>query len=73
MLGGDRRLHGVRPRVRQSADTACEHVVAVYAGYVPQLRLALAQVDATVGDLAGNSERVVTWSRRAARPRDHPL
>jgi len=46
-------------------------VVAVYAGYVPQLRLALAQVDATVGDLAGNSERVVTWSRRAAEAGAH--
>ena len=31
-----------------------------------QLRVALAQVDTTVGDLAGNSETVLEWSRRAA-------
>src|SRR3954471_12966874 len=31
-----------------------------------QLRIALAQVDTTVGDLAGNAETVLTWSRRAA-------
>jgi NAD+ synthase (glutamine-hydrolysing) len=31
-----------------------------------QLRIALAQVDTTVGDLAGNTETVLTWSRRAA-------
>ena len=31
-----------------------------------QLRIALAQVDTTVGDLAGNSETVLEWSRRAA-------
>jgi NAD+ synthase (glutamine-hydrolysing) len=33
---------------------------------MPQLRLALAQVDPVVGDLAGNAERVVSWSRHAA-------
>jgi NAD+ synthase (glutamine-hydrolysing) len=33
---------------------------------VAQLRLALAQVDATVGDLVGNAELVLAWSRRAA-------
>lgn len=31
-----------------------------------QLRIALAQVDTTVGDLTGNAELVVEWSRRAA-------
>ncbi|HEY6747574.1 MAG TPA: NAD+ synthase [Mycobacteriales bacterium] len=31
-----------------------------------QLRIALAQVDTTVGDLAGNAETVLEWSRRAA-------
>src|ERR1700723_318015 len=30
------------------------------------LRIALAQVNATVGDLAGNAEIVVEWTRRAA-------
>jgi NAD+ synthase (glutamine-hydrolysing) len=33
---------------------------------VAQLRIALAQADPTVGDLAGNADLVVTWSRRAA-------
>jgi NAD+ synthase (glutamine-hydrolysing) len=33
---------------------------------VPQLRVALAQVDATVGDLTGNADLVVTQARRAA-------
>ena len=31
-----------------------------------QLRIALAQVDTTVGDLAGNAETVLEWTRRAA-------
>lgn len=33
---------------------------------MPQLRIALAQVNACVGDLEGNGEQVVTWSRKAA-------
>jgi NAD+ synthase (glutamine-hydrolysing) len=33
---------------------------------VPQLRIALAQINATVGDLAGNAELIVEWTRRAA-------
>jgi NAD+ synthase (glutamine-hydrolysing) len=33
---------------------------------VAQLRIALAQVDPTVGDLTGNADLVVEWSRRAA-------
>jgi len=33
---------------------------------VPQLRIALAQVNATVGDLAANSAAVVEWTGRAA-------
>ncbi|HET7530117.1 MAG TPA: NAD+ synthase [Mycobacteriales bacterium] len=33
---------------------------------MPQLRVALAQVDVTVGDIAGNAEIVRAWSRRAA-------
>jgi NAD+ synthase (glutamine-hydrolysing) len=33
---------------------------------VAQLRIALAQVDATVGDLAGNADLIVEWTRRAA-------
>ncbi len=31
-----------------------------------KLRIALAQVNATVGDLDGNAELIVTWTRRAA-------
>ena len=31
-----------------------------------RLRIALAQVNATVGDLAGNAELIVEWTRRAA-------
>jgi NAD+ synthase (glutamine-hydrolysing) len=33
---------------------------------MPQLRLALAQVDPTVGDLAGNAALVLAWTARAA-------
>jgi NAD+ synthase (glutamine-hydrolysing) len=33
---------------------------------VPKLRIALAQVDSTVGDLAGNAATIVEWTRRAA-------
>src|SRR5438874_604753 len=33
---------------------------------MPRLRLALAQVDPTVGDLAGNAALVREWTRRAA-------
>ncbi len=33
---------------------------------MPHLRIALAQINATVGDLAGNCDLVVEWTRRAA-------
>jgi NAD+ synthase (glutamine-hydrolysing) len=33
---------------------------------VPQLRIALAQVNAVVGDLTGNADLVLDWTRRAA-------
>ncbi|HMH93547.1 MAG TPA: NAD+ synthase, partial [Streptosporangiaceae bacterium] len=33
---------------------------------MPQLRIALAQVNATVGDLAGNAAQVLAWAGRAA-------
>ena len=35
-------------------------------GVVVMLRVGLAQVNATVGDLAGNAEIIVEWTRRAA-------
>jgi NAD+ synthase (glutamine-hydrolysing) len=38
---------------------------------VPQLRLALNQIDSTVGDLAGNAESIVHWTRHAAAQGAH--
>lgn len=38
---------------------------------VPQLRLALNQIDSTVGDLAGNSEAIVHWTRHSAEQGAH--
>ncbi|GAC1332829.1 MAG: NAD+ synthase [Mycobacteriales bacterium] len=38
---------------------------------MPQLRVALAQVDMTVGDLDGNAERVLDWTKRAAAQGAH--
>ncbi|SCK56140.1 NAD+ synthase (glutamine-hydrolysing) [Streptomyces sp. WMMB 322] len=35
-------------------------------GFVPQLRLALNQIDSTVGDLEGNAEAVLRWTRHSA-------
>jgi NAD+ synthase (glutamine-hydrolysing) len=33
---------------------------------VPKLRIALAQVNSTVGDLAGNAQTIIEWTRRAS-------
>jgi NAD+ synthase (glutamine-hydrolysing) len=33
---------------------------------VPRLRIGLAQINATVGDLTGNSDKVIEWTMRAA-------
>ncbi|GAA2931162.1 NAD+ synthase [Streptomyces argenteolus] len=38
---------------------------------MPQLRLALNQIDSTVGDLAANTESVVHWTRHAAEQGAH--
>jgi NAD+ synthase (glutamine-hydrolysing) len=38
---------------------------------VPQLRLALNQIDAGVGDLAGNTESIVRWTRHSAEQGAH--
>ncbi|MGK5631820.1 NAD+ synthase [Streptomyces sp. URMC 123] len=38
---------------------------------MPQLRLALNQIDSTVGDLAGNSESIVHWTRHSAEQGAH--
>ncbi|TXS51646.1 NAD+ synthase [Streptomyces sp. t39] len=40
-------------------------------GGVPQLRLALNQIDSTVGDLTGNAEAIVHWTRHAAEQGAH--
>ena len=33
---------------------------------MPRLRIALAQINSTVGDLEGNSAAIIEWTRRAA-------
>ncbi|MFG2559851.1 NAD+ synthase [Streptomyces sp. NPDC048496] len=38
---------------------------------MPQLRLALNQIDSTVGDLAGNAEAIVQWTRHSAEQGAH--
>ncbi|MFF4247294.1 NAD+ synthase [Streptomyces sp. NPDC001822] len=38
---------------------------------MPQLRLALNQIDATVGDISGNCESIVHWTRHAAEQGAH--
>ncbi|QYX80603.1 NAD+ synthase [Streptomyces akebiae] len=38
---------------------------------MPQLRLAMNQIDSTVGDLAGNAEAVVRWTRHSAEQGAH--
>ena len=39
--------------------------------FMPQLRLALAQVNATVGDIAGNKAMVLDWTRKAVQEGAH--
>ncbi|MFG2519547.1 NAD+ synthase [Streptomyces sp. NPDC048527] len=38
---------------------------------MPQLRLALNQIDSTVGDLAGNAEAIIRWTKHAAEQGAH--
>ncbi|MFC9132458.1 NAD+ synthase [Streptomyces sp. NPDC057099] len=38
---------------------------------MPQLRLALNQIDSSVGDLAGNTESIVRWTRHSAEQGAH--
>ncbi|WP_329057969.1 NAD+ synthase [Streptomyces sp. NBC_00117] len=38
---------------------------------MPQLRLALNQIDSTVGDLAGNAEAIVHWTKHSAEQGAH--
>ncbi|MFI5803096.1 NAD+ synthase [Streptomyces sp. NPDC051561] len=38
---------------------------------MPQLRLALQQIDSTVGDLAANAEAIIHWTRHAAEQGAH--
>lgn len=42
-----------------------------YTGRVPQLRLALNQIDSRVGDLAANADSVVRWTRHSAEQGAH--
>ncbi len=42
-----------------------------YTGCVPQLRLALNQIDSSVGDLAGNAESMLRWTRHSAERGAH--
>ncbi|CAM5238340.1 Glutamine-dependent NAD(+) synthetase OS=Streptomyces alboniger OX=132473 GN=nadE PE=3 SV=1 [Streptomyces alboniger] len=45
--------------------------LTITLGRVPQLRLALNQIDSTVGDLAGNAEAIVHWTRHSAEQGAH--
>ncbi|MGX1672962.1 NAD+ synthase [Streptomyces sp. NPDC055400] len=38
---------------------------------MPQLRLALNQIDSTVGDLAGNTEAIIRWTKHSAEQGAH--
>lgn len=38
---------------------------------MPQLRLALNQIDSTVGDLAGNAEAIIRWTKHSAEQGAH--
>ncbi|OON72044.1 NAD+ synthase [Streptomyces tsukubensis] len=42
-----------------------------YTARVPQLRLALNQIDATVGDITGNAEAITQWTRHSAEQGAH--
>src|SRR5689334_13828351 len=53
------------PDRRASAVTASPDRL-VHTGGMPRLRLALAQIDPTVGDLPGNAALVRGWTRKAA-------
>src|SRR5262249_22897803 len=53
---------GHRPRIA----TARSGPAGMDTGRMVQLRVALAQIDVTVGDLSGNSESVVAWCKEAA-------
>ncbi|MGH3330684.1 MAG: nitrilase-related carbon-nitrogen hydrolase, partial [Nocardioidaceae bacterium] len=68
ITGGPTQHHGrwgVAP-ARVGARAAFQVGTSGYSAPVPQLRLALAQVNPTVGDLAGNADLVVEWARKAA-------
>jgi NAD+ synthase (glutamine-hydrolysing) len=45
--------------------------LTIRLGRVPQLRLALNQIDSTVGDLAGNAEAILRWTRHSAEQGAH--
>jgi NAD+ synthase (glutamine-hydrolysing) len=66
------------PRVRRTGEQSRSQPAQQRHGsprgdneYVPTLRIALAQVDPTVGDLAGNIALVRGWTRKAAESQAH--
>lgn len=63
-------LHGSRPGHRGRPHTTLRQSDD-YTGRVAQLRLALNQIDSRVGDIAGNAERIVHWTRRSAEQGAH--
>jgi NAD+ synthase (glutamine-hydrolysing) len=51
---------------------APHHVgLTITLNHVPQLRLALNQIDSRVGDLAGNTETILRWTRHSAEQGAH--
>src|SRR5689334_1472428 len=63
---GQRRCRRrVRPRDKGGAGAGSSGAKRGTMEGMAQLRIALAQVDTTVGDLAGNAETVLRWSRAA--------
>ncbi|MGH3337463.1 MAG: nitrilase-related carbon-nitrogen hydrolase, partial [Propionibacteriaceae bacterium] len=41
------------------------HNVLEYAEAVPELRIAMAQINTTVGDISANADLIVEWAERA--------
>ena len=67
--GSNPSANGVLPTLPTRDLTA--HAATTYAATMAQLRIALAQVDTTVGDLAGNADLVSTWTKRAVADGAH--
>ena len=59
-------MTGTRPACREPPSRPGAAGAAHYAGAMAQLRLALAQIDPTVGDLGGNAAAIRRWTAQAA-------